>query len=144
MVIMNKKELSKCPNGTVFMLYRPQILDDEIHILTGQDDYYKPKNKVFWNGELSLTPSMDYEDVMGYPNIMTQWMTTDNSSTDYDDDQLFAVFCKTEVQQMINALIWALNGCNSYFDEDSWFIAEKKYSDEDYYEMVEEERKNKN
>lgn len=132
MRIVTKTELTKYPNGTVFMLYQPCILNGDIRILTGCN------GKDYWNGELSLTPFMDDNEIVDYPCIATQWSTVDTSIYDYDDNQLFAVFSKTEIQQMINCLSWALSNCQSYFNEDIWINEDDVFTDNDYYEMVKE------
>lgn len=114
MRIVNKKELATMPNGTVFMLYRPDMVYDEIHIITGHYD-----DNSGWNGELTLDPFIE-KDKDDRDYFYTQWCTVDTATCDYNDNQLFAVFSKTEVVQMINCLQWALTGCESYFDEDVW------------------------
>ena len=53
MRIINRKQLSHMPNGTVFMLYTPEILDNKIHIITGRH-----KDRSGYNGEITLTPSL--------------------------------------------------------------------------------------
>ena len=54
-----------------------------------------------------------------YVSEFTNWYTDDlNIIADYDKNQLFAVFNKSEVMKMINCLSWALSGCDGYFDMD--------------------------
>ena len=86
MRIINKKELSKMPNGTVFMLYSPETLDDEIHIITS-----KHKDRDGYNGEINLTPNFNFKDVEYDDFRVTNWCTTDSTDWEYDDNQLFAV-----------------------------------------------------
>ena len=131
MRILSKKEMLETPVGTVFALYEPDILYGDIRIKTSS---YKIKRSVddcddepHWNGELLLTPACAHEkeSLDDLNRCYTNWLSIDNADGDYDDKQLFAVFSKTEVIQMINALQWALTGCKSYFDQDLW------YSDDD-------------
>ena len=83
MKIINGKELGFMPNGTVFMLYQPEILDGEIHIITGKID-----DNFGYNGELLLTPFFDY--ISNDKERITNWCTIDNTLNDYDDNTLFA------------------------------------------------------
>ena len=131
MNIVNKQELGKLPNGTVFAQYTPMILYNNIRILTGSS------NNGSWNGELCLFPFID-DKLEGGNCLECNWSTVDNTASDYDEDQLFAVFDKPEVQQMINALTWALTGCEGYFDENVWFCGGRVYPEEIYLEAVTE------
>ena len=102
MKILNKEEMKKIPNGTVFMLYQPEILDGEIHIITGKID-----DNFGYNGELLLTPFFDY--ISNDKERITNWCTTDNTLNDYDDNTLFAVFSQLEIIAMIKCLQSAID-----------------------------------
>lgn len=102
MKILNKEEMKKMPNGTVFMLYQPEILDGEIHIITGKID-----DNFGYNGELLLTPFFDY--ISNDKERITNWCTTDNTLNDYDDNTLFAVFSQLEIIAMIKCLQSAID-----------------------------------
>lgn len=117
MKIINRKQLSQMPNGTVFMLYSPKVLGDEIHIITGKfidEDGY--------NGEISLTPYFDINDIE-----CTNWRSNDTTDWEYDDNQLFAVFSKLEIQIMIQILQWSLTGCED--NGLNWFESCYIYND---------------
>lgn len=128
MLIVSKEEFCKYPNGTVFMLFSPEVLDDGIYIKTGygrgQDE------KEYWNGELGLTPFFKH-DKDNESLCYTQWSTVDTSTIDYSNDQLFAVFSKSEVKQMINCLMFALCNCKTYLNQDIWFANNMVIPDED-------------
>ena len=102
MKILNNEEIKKMPNGTVFMLYQPEILDGEIHIITGKID-----DNFGYNGELLLTPFFDY--ISNDKERITNWCTTDNTLNDYDDNTLFAVFNQLEIIAMIKCLQSAID-----------------------------------
>lgn len=108
MQIINREQLSQMPNGAVFMLYTPEVLDGEIHIITGRH-----KDRIGYNGEITLTPHFSYEEsgIKSNDDRITNWATIDTTDFDYNEDQLFAVFSKLEVQIMIQILQWALNNC---------------------------------
>lgn len=134
MRIINKKELSKMPNGTVFMLYSPEVLDDEIHIITG-----KHKDRDGYNGEINLTPNFNFKDIEYDDFRVTNWCTTDSTDWEYDDNQLFAVFSKLEIQIMIQILQWALTGCdNNGMDwfEDSYFYDNNVIPEKELQEWI--------
>lgn len=119
MIIVNRDELAKFPDGTVFMLYEPINLSGDIHIKTGTYDW---NGKPTWNGELLLTPFLDVEESdNGTRDFSTEWITTDNSECDYEEDQLFAVFSKTEIRKIIDCLAWALTDCKTDFNQDEYF-----------------------
>ena len=124
MNIVTRDKLCKCENGTVFMVYQPEITDGEIHIITGASE-----NINGWNGELLLTPFWECDSKCS--ERFSQWMTTDAASHDYDAEQKFMIFSKTEVQQMINALVWAISGCTTYFNQDIWICGDTVISDHD-------------
>lgn len=47
-----------------------------------------------------------------------EWITSDTSPVDYEENQLFAVFSKAEVRKMIKVLQWALSDLEDDFDMD--------------------------
>lgn len=104
MRIINKEQLLEAPAGTVYARYIPDILNDEIHIKVG--NYC----------DLNLTPTWDHDNEI---YKATNFCTNDLSiQADYDCDDLFAVFNKTEVKKMVDCLAWALTGCESDFNMD--------------------------
>lgn len=119
MQILTKAEFLHCPNGTVFAEWVPSVFKSQIKIKTGYYDEsdYPDVNGPHWNGELSLEPFVE----QSYGGAYTSWCTIDNADADYDENQLFAVFSKSEVMQLINCLTWALTGCEGYFDQDAVF-----------------------
>lgn len=106
MRILTREQLLNEPSGTVYTTYITNYVNGELHIKVGN------------NCNLELIPTHDYgteEDV----NRQTNWSTDDlNIIADYDKNQLFAVYSKSEVMKMINCLSWALSGCDDYFDMD--------------------------
>lgn len=131
MRIMNRDELASMPAGTVFTSYTPHTLGDSMYIKL--ESKKNDKGQEFWYGELPLTPTIEeYSE----GEFVTQWCTVDTTYYDYTSSELFAVFSKTEVQQLINCLQWALSGCESYFDQDIWFRGDDKpFSDDEWDEI---------
>ena len=117
MRIIDKEEMLKMPNGTVFMEYIPDMLTGTVRIKTG---YYERIGKPLWNGELNIEPSFVH-DIDDKNYCYTQWSTVDRAAHDYDEKQLFVVFSKTEILQMISCLQWALTECKTYFNQDMWY-----------------------
>lgn len=67
------------------------------------------KEKPSWNGELLIEPFFkDWNAIDNGEEVETEFCTTDNSNIDYDDDQQFAIFTKTETRQIIKALQYAI------------------------------------
>lgn len=119
MIIVNRDELAKLPDGTVFMLYEPINLGGETHIKAGT---YENQDRQTWNGELSLTPFVDIEESDNNSrDFATEWIISDDAEHDYEKDQLFAVFSKTEIRKMIDCLTWALTDCKTDFNQDEYF-----------------------
>lgn len=129
MDIINRDQLSNMPDGTVFMKYSPDYIDGRIRIITG-----KYTNKLGFNGVLYLEPNFQFST--GDPDTdgerITNWCSTDETEYDYDENQLFVVFSKTEVRYMINILMWALSGC-SYCENfsDKYICGDVEIDEED-------------
>lgn len=127
MKIVNKEQMAEMPNGTVFRLYTPNMLYDELYVISGhyEDDDGTP----FMNGVIPVCPFFGYEQegYVGRPSdtsYYTDCWSTDVSLADYDNDQLFAVFSKAEVVRMIHVLSYGLSGCEGpcVTDEDFYII----------------------
>lgn len=107
--IITKEQLLKEPSGTVYTYYTPDTTDGSLYIKVGN------------NCNLDLTPTFEFgteEDT----RRATNWSTDDlNIQADYDKNDLFAVFSKTEVKKMIDCLAWALSGCDASFNMDEVF-----------------------
>lgn len=121
MKIVNKKQLAELPNYTLFAPYTPYIIG-EYSIKTGNLKY--SDGTPGWNGELPLCPFLDIEEKYTDHKsniIATNWSTIDNADIDYDDDQLFAVFSKLEVLQIIKCLMLSFTDGKEGIDMDAWF-----------------------
>lgn len=113
MKIVDRNTLATMPNGTLFCCYAPDDFDGELEIITGHNEAYDEKeNRVGFYSTLSLYPFTDQTG--GYTageKRITNWVTADTCDYDYKDDQLFAVFSKTEIRAMITVLQYALSDC---------------------------------
>lgn len=128
MEIVNRNELAKLPEGTVFMKYEPHNLSGSIRIKT--HNIIHDDGTQTWNGELLLDPFMEeYEP--GVTTYGTEWYVTDNAECDYNKEQLFAVFSKTEIRKMIDCLTWALTDCKSDFNGDEYFYGDMRVQGRD-------------
>lgn len=106
MRVVTKQELAQMPPGTVFSEWKEKVLGD-VHIKTSDKLVYGD-GRVGWNGELVVDDPDIMVDNKDNKILYTCWMTTDNADIDYDDDQLFAIWDKNEIERMINCLMWAL------------------------------------
>lgn len=105
MKIVDRKTLATMPNGTLFCKYVPDMLVGDWNIITGHHD------KGFL-GTLPLDPCIIEGDMTVGSERITNWSTIDTCDYDYDSNQLFAVFSKTELRAMITVLQYALSDCN--------------------------------
>lgn len=112
MRIVDRKTLANMPNGTLFCSYEPDILYCDWNVITGHNDKYV-ENRVGFCSTLPLKPFMDetHDSDIGSIRI-TNWCTTDTCDYDYNENDLFAVFSKTEIRAMITVLQYALSDCN--------------------------------
>ena len=92
MRILTREQLLKEPRGTVYAQYVSDFIKEDLHIKVGN------------NCNLELLPTHECgseKDV----NRQTNWSTDDlNIIADYDKNQLFAVYNKSEGMKMINCL----------------------------------------
>nr|DAR20217.1 MAG TPA: hypothetical protein [Caudoviricetes sp.] len=121
MRILTREQLLGEPSGTVYAEYVLDFIKEDLHIKVGN------------NCNLNIIPTHEYgteKDV----NRQTNWSTDDlNIIVDYDKNQLFAVFNKSEIMKMINCLSWALSGCDGYFDMDEVYCeSEVVYRDPEW------------
>lgn len=130
MRIVTRDELCKCPNGTVFAEYTPNTFIGDLHVMTGSNEIDN------WNGAISIMPFC-VRNKNDKDDIYTSWMSSDDCTADYYKSQLFAVFNKREIKQMIDLLIFALSDCaDGSFDEDVWIDDYgATYSDNEIYSI---------
>lgn len=120
MRILTKDQMCEMPVGTIFATWHPEIIGD-IRVKTDDGGLLPFKG---WNGSLFLEPFV-HQDDNDETLYHTNWSTIDDSSVDYDSGQLFAVFSKREVLQMINVLLFGLYKCNIPFDDEHWYADEE-------------------
>ena len=138
MKIINREQLSMMPNGTVFATYKPDMITGDITVITGRFD-----NESGFNGTISLEPMWQWQ---GNPpvlldEIITGWVTTDETDYDFDEDQLFVVFSKTEIKTMIEILMWALADC-SYEDniQNKFFLGDNEIPEKELEQWTDNTR----
>lgn len=114
MKIVDRKTLSTMPNGTLFCGYMHDELTGDWNIITGHnEDYDGEKNKVGFYSVLPLDPFFEkYGKTIAGTERITNWCTTDTCDYDYEENELFAVFSKTEIRAMITVLQYALSDCS--------------------------------
>lgn len=128
MKIVDLKELSRMPNGTVFSQinskyckkYRAGDFDiDGLNIMCGHDDKYCPVESGRFNGVLHMLnyvpvrKGLDDKWYLESDYSFADYGATDTVDYDYDKDDMFVVYDKTDVVEIINVLQWALTGCES-------------------------------
>lgn len=120
MKIVGFDDFCRMPAGTIFAPYEPCCLKGTLEIKTdaGWDD---PSDKYCshpFNGVMSLEPWIDGSE--GLYNIGDRCDASfeiyDGDNVDYKDYKMFLVFEEADVDRLINALLWAKNGCVGYPD----------------------------
>lgn len=119
MKIVNREELGRMKNGTVFS----EITDKNFYNgISGDMDIEQLSvicghGNNFFNGVVGLpssisisrgennTPILDY--------TFEDYDSTDTSTYDYDENAMFVIYDKTDIVEMINVLQWALSGCEA-------------------------------
>lgn len=121
MKIVTFKELAELPIGTIFSRYAPCWIDG-MSVRTG-DSFECSDGEKMWNGTLDFEP-MVKSDLNDDTILYTNWCTGDDSSVDYEKDQLFAIWSDEEVKHLIKCLEWALAlkaGIVKDLNMDIWF-----------------------
>lgn len=124
MKIVNLEELSIMPNGTVFSKIDNNIHKfmagdfnvDGLNIMCGHNRHLKDNE---FNGVMHLCNYVSIcKDENGNVDIESDYSfddynVTDTTKCDYEKSDMFVVYDKTDVIELINVLQWALSGCES-------------------------------
>lgn len=116
MRLIGFEEFCKMPAGTIFAPYKPCILNDELEIKVDPGhpmppDY--PYYKHCFNGVMPLTPWLGDDCRLFHIGDQqdASFEIYDGDNNDYCDYEMFLVFEEKDIDRMINALVWAKNGC---------------------------------
>lgn len=119
MNIVDRETFLRMPAGTIFAEYKPCVFIGGFQIKT--DTGHMVENpmfgKPFWSflGSMPLEPYFKGFDGGGGPftfgSYPVEWCVYDDSSADYFETDMIAIFEPHEVTQLIEVLKWALNGC---------------------------------
>ena len=110
MKIVDYNEFIRLPAGTVFCPYEPCFFHSPLQIKT--DTGWQSGTKYLFNGTISLEPSFsDQENLaFGVGRYEIGFPVCDTSSIDFDENSLFAILDKEEIENLIDLLKWALKG----------------------------------
>lgn len=103
MRILNKEQFAKTPAGTVFCTFTPDVLSEELFVKL--DYKINQDNEPTFYGVIPVCPYFEMEmyecAYSGMPSetrsYYTQCLSTDTGLSDFDDNTLFAVFSKAEI-----------------------------------------------
>lgn len=116
MKLVGFDEFCRMPAGTIFAPYEPCILNDELEIKVDPGhpmppDY--PYYKHCFNGVMPLTPWLGDDCRLFHIGDQqdASFEIYDGDNNDYCDYEMFLVFEEKDIDRMINALVWAKNGC---------------------------------
>jgi hypothetical protein len=104
------------PAGTVFAPYQPIVLMDRLAIKVDPGEEMPesyPYYRHTFNGVMPLEPWIDSD--CGLWKIgdtqEASFEIYDGDTNDYSDYDMFLIFDEADIDRMINALLWAKNGC---------------------------------
>ena len=123
MRIINRDELAKMPNGTVFSLFDNYNITG-FEIITGSDDGNG------FNGTLNLEPSFNLDKDSSSVERVTNWSTVDTTDHDFDVDDKFVVYSKNEIREIIEWLKWSINE-GEHPDMEKYFYKDQVLSEEE-------------
>ena len=116
MRLVDFEEFCRMPAGTVFAPYDPMVLSEGLAIKTdaGEDmpADYKWLSHDFL-GVMPLEPDWDPDSPLWNvgDTFPASFEIYDGTAVDYIEYKMFLVFDKSDIDRMINALVWAKNGC---------------------------------
>ena len=115
MKLVRFEEFCRMPAGTIFAPFTPCVLEDRLAIKVdaGRDTPDNPYYTHTFNGVMPLEPWFDH--VNGFWSIGdtsdASFEVYDGDNNDYCDYDMFLVFEETDIDRLINVLVWAKNGC---------------------------------
>ncbi len=129
MRVVTKQELESMPEGVLFSEWRDGEVYGGLHI--------KVVNRLFkefgWVGELIVDKPFIATDNSDNSIFYTSWAATDNTDASYEDNQLFVLWNKNEIESMINCLKLALlyatepkTKFNTFVDVNHWIAPDGK------------------
>lgn len=116
MRLIGFEEFCRMPAGTVFAPYEPCALREDLAIKVDAGRDMPPDYKWYrhtFNGVMPLHPWID--GTLGPwgigDELEASFEVYDGDTNDYCDYEMFLVFDEADIDRMINALVWAKNGC---------------------------------
>ena len=114
MKLVGFDDFCRMPAGTIFAPYEPCVLKDRLAIKV-DEGAPMPKNYPYYkhcfNGVMPLEPWNTDELFAIGDQADASFETYDGDTNDYRDYKMFLVFEEKDIDRMINALVWAKNGC---------------------------------
>ena len=98
MRIINRNELAKMPNGTVFSTFDGYNIEG-FEIITGS-------HGDGFNGTLDLEANFNWDS--DHAERITNWETVDTADYDFDEDAKFVVYSRNEILEIIQWLRWSI------------------------------------
>ena len=118
MKLVNFEDLCRRPAGTIFAPYEPCIFKEGLAIKTDTGEDMPPSYpwcRHTFLGVMPLEPDFEIGTEFTLYKVGDQLPASfeiyDGSNADYNDDDIFLVFEEDDVDRLINALVWAKNGC---------------------------------
>lgn len=112
MLIVDYDTFNRMPAGTIFAPYEPCVFNDRLEIKVDHGHYWN--GEWFYVGTMTLEPDIvdtASNDCFKYGKCETEMCVYDGCSADISNYKMFAVLEKHEIERMIKALKWAMDGC---------------------------------
>lgn len=117
MKIVGYEEFIRMPAGTIFAPFTPNFFEEgfEIKVDEGHEYIGQWDDEKHWAflGTMPLEPWLACDDSMTYGEYDVKLEIYDGDSTDAMHYKMFAVLEPHDVKELINALYWALDGCEA-------------------------------
>lgn len=116
MKLVGFDEFCRMPSGTIFAPYAPCVLEEELAIKVDEGYDMPPDYQYYrhsFNGVMPLSPWLGSECELFEIGDQEEasFEVYDGDTSDYMDYKMFLVFEEADIDRMINALVWAKNGC---------------------------------
>lgn len=112
MRLITYKEFTGMPSGTIFAPYEPCVLKEVLSIKVDAGEL-QPNGIYYFNGVMTLEPCIDGDGNLWKHGDQedASFEVYDGDNNDYIDYDLFLVFEEKDIDEMIDVLKWAKNGC---------------------------------
>lgn len=116
MKLVDFETFNRMPAGTIFAPYTPCVLEERMAIKVdhGRGFAYPPYENWMFNGVMLLEP-WNIDNFFGDESVKATFEIYDGDTNDYRDYKQFLIFEETDIDRLIQVLLWAKSGCKDEF-----------------------------